>query len=138
MIERDEDTFKMLMTVAEDINLSSSNYNGEIIGIDYYANLAVLTPEQLTILLQRWQHKRQVCLRECWASQWMVVQLCLLITLAIFIAWLSGGYAGIFASIIGVVAMIAMIEDKRVSIAKRNWQDASKVCERLQQFNDAS
>lgn len=135
MIERDEDTFSALKAVAEDIDLSSRNYNDEIIGIDYYANLQVLTPDQLTILQTLWQQKRQTCLKERWASQWMVVQVCLLILLAMFIAWLSGGFAGILASIAGVVAMIAMIEDKRVSIAKRNLNDAIKVCERLQQIN---
>ncbi|MDX1573821.1 MAG: hypothetical protein R3341_07305 [Methylophaga sp.] len=135
MIERDEDTFSALKAVAEDIDLSSRNYNDEIIGIDYYANLQVLTPDQLTILQTLWQQKRQTCLKERWASQWMVVQVCLLILLAMFIAWLSGGFAGILASIAGVVAMIAMIEDKRVSKAKRNLNDAIKVCERLQQIN---
>lgn len=134
MIERDEDTFSALLAVAEDIDLASRNYNDEIIGIHYYANLQVLTPEQLALLQARWQQKRQTCLKERWASQWMVVQVCMLIVLAIFIAWLSGGYAGIVASIIGVVAMIAMIEDKRVAIAKRNLKDATKVCERLQNF----
>ena len=134
MIERDEDTFSALLAVAEDIDLSSRNYNDEIIGIDYYANLQVLTAEQLALLQDRWQQKRQTCLKERWASQWMVVQVCMLIILAIFIAWLSGGYAGIMASIIGVVAMIAMIEDKRVAIAKRNLKDAIQVCERLKQF----
>ncbi len=134
MIERDEDTFSALKAVAEDINLSSRNYNDEIIGIDYYANLKVLTPSQTNALLELWQQKQQTCFKERWASQWMVVQVCLLVVLAIVIAWLSGGFAGILASIIGVVAMIAMIEDKRVAIAKRNLQDAIKVCERLQQI----
>lgn len=134
MIERDEDTFSVLKAVAEDINLSSRNYNDEIIGIDYYANLQVLTPSQVDTLLDLWHQKQQTCLKERWASVWMVVQVCMLIVLAMFIAWLSGGFAGILASIIGVVAMIAMIEDKRVAIAKRNLQDAIKVCERLQQI----
>lgn len=135
MIERDEDTFSALKAVAEDINLSSRNHNDEIIGIDYYANLQVLTPAQRETLLALWQLKRQTCLKECLASQWMVVQVCLLIMLAMFIAWLSGGFAGILASIFGVVAMIVMIEDKRVAIAKRNLKDAIKVCERLHQIN---
>ncbi|MCX4189675.1 hypothetical protein [Methylophaga sp. OBS3] len=134
MIERDEDTYKVLMESAEDITLASRNYNDEIIGIDYYANLSVLTDEQLTTLIERWQDKRLTCIKERWASQWMVVQVCGLIMAAMFIAWLSGGYAGIFVSIAGVIAMIAMIEDKRVSIAKRNMNDAIKVCERLQSF----
>ena len=135
MIERDEDTFSALQAMAETIDLSSRNYNDEIIGIDYYANLAVLTPAQLKTLQHLWHQKRQTCLKERLASQWMVVQVLLLISLAMFIAWLSGGFAGIVASIIGVVAMIAMIEDKRVSVAKRNLSDAIKVCERLHQFD---
>lgn len=135
MIERDEDTFTALKAVAEDIDLSSRNHNDEIIGIDYYTNLQVLTPQELTILLDLWQQKRLTCLKERLATQWMVIQVCLLIALAMFIAWRSGGFAGILASIIGVVAMIAMIEDKRVAIAKRNLNDAIKVCEHLQRFN---
>lgn len=132
MIERDEDTFSALQAMAENIDLSSRNHNDEIIGIDYYANLAVLTPAQLKTLQHCWQLKRQTCLKERLASQWMVVQVLLLISLAMFIAWLSGGFAGIVASIIGVVAMI---EDKRVAVAKRNLSDAIKVCERLHQFD---
>ncbi len=135
MIERDEDTFSALQAMAENIDLSSRNHNDEIIGIDYYANLAVLTPAQLKTLQHLWQLKRQTCLKERLASQWMVVQVFLLISLAMFIAWLSGGFAGIVASIIGVVAMIAMIEDKRVAVAKRNLSDAIKVCDRLHQFD---
>lgn len=134
MIERDEDTFSALRAVAEDINLSSRNHNDEIIGVDYYANLQILTPGELKVLLSLWQRKQQTCRKERWASQWMVVQVCILIMLAMFIAWLSGGFAGIFASIVGIVAMIAIIEDKRVAVAKRNLQDAIKVCERLQQL----
>ncbi len=135
MIERDEDTFSALQAMAETIDLSSRNHNDEIIGIDYYANLAVLTQAELKTLQHLWQLKRQTCLKEKLASQWMVVQVLLLISLAMFIAWLSGGFAGILASIIGVVAMIAMIEDKRVSVAKRNLSDAIKVCDRLHQFD---
>lgn len=135
MIERDEDTFSALQAMAETIDLASRNHNDELIGIDYYANLTVLTQAQLKTLQHLWQLKRQTCRKECLASQWMVVQVFLLISLAMFIAWLSGGFAGIVASIIGVVAMIAMIEDKRVAVAKRNLNDAIKVCERLQQFD---
>jgi hypothetical protein len=39
----------------------------------------------------------------------------------------SGGIAGTLISIVGVIAMIAMIEDKRVAIAKRNLSDARQV-----------
>ena len=135
MIERDEDTFSALQAMAETIDLASRNHNDELIGIDYYANLTVLTQAQLKTLQHLWQLKRQTCRKECLASQWMVVQVFLLISLAMFIAWLSGGFAGIVASIIGVVAMIAMIEDKRVAVAKRNLNDAIKVCARLHQFD---
>mgnify|MGYP000698796901 CR=1 FL=1 len=85
MIERDEDTFGVLKAVAEDINLSSRNYNDEIIGIDYYANLQVLTPSQVDTLLDLWHQKQQTCLKERWASVWMVVQVCMLIVLAMFL-----------------------------------------------------
>ena len=37
----------------------------------------------------------------------------------------------VIASIVGVIGMIAMIEDKRVQKAKRNLSDAEKVCNKL-------
>ena len=45
---------------------------------------------------------------------------------------ISGGIAGTLISIVGVIAMIAMIEDKRVSVAKRNLADAREVYKTLQ------
>lgn len=127
MIERDEDTFAALREMAEDIHLVSRNHNDEIIGIEYYTNLSVLTDAERIELQQLWQRKCVTCHKEKLASQWMVVQIFILIGLAIYIAWISGGIAGIISSMIGVVAMIAMIEDKRVAIAKRNLADARRV-----------
>lgn len=130
-MEKDEDTFDALKAVAESISLCSRNENDELIGVEYYQHFEVLTAEELALLEQLWQQRRVVCQKERWASQWMVVQVFMLIGLAIFIAWLSGGMAGVLASIVGVVGLIAMIEDKRVAKAKRNYRDAEQVCLRL-------
>lgn len=134
MIERDEDTFVALKEMAEDIHLVSRNHNDELIGIEYYNKLSVLTQAELLELEQLWQYKCHTCRKEKLASQWMVVQVFMLISLAIYIAWISGGTAGTISSIVGVVAMIAMIEDKRVRIAKRNLTDARAVHGHLSQF----
>jgi hypothetical protein len=131
MIERDEDTFIMLREMAEDIHLVSRNYNDELIGIDYYNNLSVLTKPELIELESLWKHKCNTCYKEKLASQWMVMQVFILISIAITIAWFSGGIAGAISSLVGVVAMIAMIEDKRVMLAKRNLADARRVYQHL-------
>lgn len=125
--ERVEDTYQKLMEVAEDISLCSRNYNDELIGIDYYKQLDVLTHEQLRVLVQAWHRRWQTCKKEKLASQFMVVQILGLISLAMWIAWLSGGWFGAIASIAGVVGMIKMIEDDRVRKAKRNLADAERV-----------
>lgn len=134
MLERDEDTFAALKEMAEDIHLVSRNHNDEIIGIEYYNTLSVLSYDELMELEQLWHYKCTTCHKEKLASQWMVVQVFMLISLAIYIAWVSGGIAGAISSIVGVVAMIAMIEDKRVRIAKRNLADARKVHQHLSDF----
>ena len=43
IIERNEDVFSALKDMAGDIHLVSRNYNDELIGIHFYANLNVLT-----------------------------------------------------------------------------------------------
>ncbi|WP_438969678.1 hypothetical protein [Methylophaga sp.] len=134
MIERDENTFAALKEMAEDIHLVSRNENDELIGIEYFNKLAVLSREELMELEQLWSHKCATCRKEKLASQWMVIQVFMLISVAIYIAWISGGIAGTISSIVGVVAMIAMIEDKRVRIAKRNLEDAHKVHQHLCDF----
>lgn len=134
-IERDEDTFSELKAMSEDIHLLSRNYNDEIIGIDYYANLAVLSQEQLTELDQLWHKKVETCLKEKLASQWMVVQVMLISVAMIYIAAISGGkLAGVIAGVVAMLTMIAMIEDDRVRIAKRNLSDARRVYQRLSEF----
>ncbi len=134
-IERDEDTFSELKAMSEDIHLLSRNYNGEIIGIDYYTNLAVLSQEQLTELDQLWHKKVEICLKEKLASQWMVVQVMLLSLTAIYIAAITGGkLARVIAGVVAMIAMIAIIEDDRVRIAKRNLSDARRVYQRLSEF----
>ncbi|KKN23421.1 hypothetical protein LCGC14_0905260, partial [marine sediment metagenome] len=92
-MERDEDTFYMLKEMAEDPHLSSRNYNDELIGLDYYANLSVLSNEEVSLLVSLWHEKYITCQKEKLASQWMVVQIFILVAVASYIAWLSGGIA---------------------------------------------
>lgn len=125
--ERVEDTYQKLMEVAEDISLCSRNYNDELIGIDYYQQLDVLSNEQLQRLVAAWHRRWQTCKKEKLASQFMVFQVLGLISLAMWIAWLTGGWFGAIASIAGVVGMMKMIEDDRVRKAKRNLADAEHV-----------
>ena len=133
-MEKDEDTYIALKMMAETIDLSSRNDNDEIIGLEYYVNVNVLTDDELTELIQLWDQKLTTCQKEKLASQFTVIQVFGLIGLAMLIAWLSGGIAGAIASMIGVVGMIAMIEDKRVKKAKRNLKDAEKVCNKLHSY----
>lgn len=132
-MEKDEDTFDALKAVAESITLTSRNDNDEVIGVEYYNHLELLTPAELAELITLWQKRKLLCHKERWASQLMVIQVFILISLAMFIAWLSGGIAGALVSIVGIVGIIAMIEDKRVTIAKRNFRDAEQIYFRLQQ-----
>lgn len=131
MIERDEDTFVELKAMAEDIHLMSRNYNDELIGIDYYNKLALLSDEELEEVLHLWHLKCRTCHKEKLASQWMVVQVMLMIAGANYLAWLSGGIPGTIFSIMGVIAAIAMIEDKRVRRGKQNLADARRVYQHL-------
>jgi hypothetical protein len=133
-MERDENTFAALKEMAEDIHLGSRNDNDELISIEYYVNLQVLTQQELVELERLWHHKCITCQKEKLASQWMVIQVFMLIGVAIYIAWISGGIAGAVFSIMGVVAMIAMIEDKRVRIARRNLADARQIYQHLCQY----
>lgn len=131
MIERDEDTFAELRAMAEDIHLVSRNYNDELIGIEYYNKLELLSDSELTELLPLWQLKCRTCHKEKLASQWMVVQVMLLIAGANYLAWLAGGIPGTLFSIMGMIAAIAMIEDKRVRRGKQNLADARRVYQHL-------
>jgi hypothetical protein len=136
-IERDEDTFEAIREVAVGIDLGSRNYNDELIAIHYYKKLDVLTAPELEQLIELWQHKSHICYKEMLASRWMVIQIILLLSLVMYIAWLSGGrYAAVGAGVFCVSGMIAMIEDKRVSIAKRNYRDALLVRRHLEHFKD--
>lgn len=137
MIERDEDTFAALREMAEDIHLVSRNHNDELIGIEYYNNLQVLSTQELDELVTLWQRKKITCHKEKLASQWLVMQVLLLIAFAIYVAWLSGGISGTISSLIGMIAMIKMIEDKRVRIARRNLADASRVYQHLSDYQQA-
>jgi hypothetical protein len=131
MIERDENTYSALKEMAEDIHLVSRNDNDELIGVDYYNKLSILSDQELDELLRLWQRKVTTCHKEKLASQWMVVQILMFISFAIYLAWQFGGLTGVLSSITGVIAMIAMIEDKRVIIAKRNLADARRVYQQL-------
>jgi len=131
--ERNEDVFTALKDMAEDIHLVSRNYNDELIGIDYYANLAVLTDAELTELIHLWHIKSVTCHKEKLASQWMVIHIFLIISTVEYIASISGGVIVVtIAGLLGIIAMIAMLEDKRVAKAKRNLKDAITVHQHLQ------
>ena len=131
--ELDEDVFVALKDIAEEINLESRNYNDELIGIDYYANLAFLTAAELTDLIDLWHVKTQTCHKEKLASQWMVIQIFIIISFAEYMASISGGVIVVtIAGLLGIIAMIAMLEDKRASNAKRNLKDAITVHQHLQ------
>ncbi len=126
-MEKDADTFKALMEMAEDLHLSSRNHNDEVIGIEYYNNLDVLSGEERQTLIDAWHKKHRLCVKERLASQWMVIQIILLTALAMWIAWMSGGVFGALVSIAGIIGIIAMIEDKRVQVAKKNLEDCEAV-----------
>lgn len=131
-MENDADTFDQLMIMAEDVHLRSRNHNDEVIGIEFYNNLSVLSDDERQTLIDAWQDKHRTCVKERLASQWMVIQVMLLTGLAMWIAWMSGGIAGALVSIAGIIGIIAMIEDKRVQIAKRNLEDCEAVLAALQ------
>lgn len=131
--ELNEDVFAALKDMAEDIHLVSRNYNDELIGIDYYTNLAVLTVAELTELIDLWHVKTQTCHKEKLASQWMVIQIFIIISFSGYMASISGGVIVVtIAGLLGIIAMIAMLEDKRASNAKRNLNDAIFVHQHLQ------
>jgi membrane protein insertase Oxa1/YidC/SpoIIIJ len=131
--ELNKDVFVTLKDMAEDIHLVSRNYNDELIGIDYYANLAVLKAAELTELIDLWHVKTQTCHKEKLASQWMVIQIFIIISFAEYMASISGGVIVVtIAGLLGIIAMIAMLEDKRTSNAKRNLKDAITVHQHLQ------
>jgi hypothetical protein len=131
--ELNEDVFVALKNMAEDIHLVSRNYNNELIGIDYYANLAALTAAELTELIDLWHVKTQTCHKEKLASQWMVIQIFIIITFTEYMASISGGFIVFtIAGLLGIIAMIATLEDKRASNAKRNLKDAILVHQHLQ------
>ena len=132
--ERDEDTFTALKEMAEDIYLQSRNYNDELIGIDYYANLRVLTRGEMDQLRSLWHSKCVICRKEKLASQWMLMQMLIFVVFTAYVAWLLGGVAGIISGFISVMAMMFIIEDKRVVKAKKNLQDARRVYQHLLDF----
>ncbi len=127
-IERDEDVFEAIKAVGEDIHLGSRNYNDELIAIEYYKNLTVLSYDQLTTLEQIWHDKVNTCLKEKLASRWMLIQVILIILAVTYIAWFSAGeYAAIIAGILGLIAIVRMLEDDRVRIATKHERDAISV-----------
>ncbi len=131
--ELNEDVFAALKDMAEDIHLVSRNYNDELIGIDYYTNLSFLSAAELAELIDLWHLKTQTCQKEKLASQWMVIQIFIIISFAEYMASISGGVIVVtIAGLLGIVAMIAMLEDKRASNAKSNLKDAILVYQHLQ------
>jgi hypothetical protein len=134
-IERDEDVFDAIKEVGEDIHLESRNYNNELIAIEYYKKLSVLSLEQLITLESIWSEKTHTCLKEKLASRWMVIQVILIIVTVTYIAWFTAGdYAAIVAGVLGMIAIVRMLEDDRVRIASKKYKDATLVYEHLKKF----
>lgn len=133
-LERDEDTFNELKEMGLDIHYVSRNYNNEVIGIEYYKNFDVLTDEELTELKKIWQQKVSNCLKEKLASQWMIVQVIAFSLFSIYLAWVSHPYAGIVVSVVAVITMIKLLEERRIRIAKRNLSDAKLVYTKILKY----
>lgn len=130
-IEKDEDTYSELKEMALDIHLVSRNYNNEVIGIEYYANIDVLTDDELTELESLWHHKVNTCLKEKFASNWMMVQILVISVINIYIAWLSHPYAGIAAFVVLLIFILKIADERRIKKAKRNLADARLVHDKL-------
>lgn len=126
-MESDADTSQALLEMADEVHRSSRNHNDEVIGIEYYNNLRILSEHERVVLLEAWQQKQRLCVKERLASQWMVIQVMLLTVMAMWIARLSGDVPGVLVSIAGIIGMIFMIEDKRVQTAKWSLEDCEAV-----------
>lgn len=133
-IEKDEDTYSELKEMALDIHLVSRNYNSEIIGIDYYSNFDVLTEKELVELEKLWHKKVNTCIKEKFASNWMMVQIIVISILNILIAWLSHPYAGVIAFVVLMIFILKIADEKRIKKAKRNLADARLVHNKLLQY----
>lgn len=57
-MESDADTSQALLEMADEVHLSSHDHNDEVIGIEYYNNLRVLSEHERVVLLEAWQQKR--------------------------------------------------------------------------------
>lgn len=133
-IEKDEDTYSELKDMALDIHLVSRNYNNEVIGIEYYSNFDVLTETELLDLEALWHKKVNTCLKEKLASNWMMVQILVISTFSIYLAWLSHPYAGVVAAVVLLIFILKIGDEKRIRKAKRNLADARLVHEKLLKY----
>ncbi len=133
-IEKDEDTYSELKEMALDIHLVSRNYNKEVIGIEYYSNFDVLTEKELLELESLWHKKVNTCLKEKFASNWMMVQILVISTLNIYLAWLSHPYAGVVAAVVLLIFILKIADEKRIRKAKLNLADARLVHEKLLKY----
>jgi Flp pilus assembly protein TadB len=133
-IEKDEDTYSELKEMALDIHLVSRNYNNEVIGIEYYKNFDVLTEKELKELENLWHQKVNTCVKEKFASNWMMVQILVISVINIYIAWLSHPYAGVAACVVLLIFILKIADEKRIKKAKRNLADARLVHNKLLKY----
>jgi Flp pilus assembly protein TadB len=132
MVDRAQTIFNELLTTAEAVSLVSRNHNNELIGVAFCHELDKLTAQQLDTLNQAWQTRLKRAKKEKFSAQFMIIQLCTLMLLAVVCAWLIGSIAGVVASLIGISGLMMILDSKRVVQAKINLKDAESVCLALQ------
>jgi hypothetical protein len=119
--------FDELLSTAESDSLCSRNHNNELLGIDCYQQLSLLSHTQLSRLEEAWQRKRLRAQKEKISSQFMIVQMTLLMLIAVICAWFIGGIVGLITSLVGIFGLFIVIDSKRVSTAKQNLLDADAI-----------
>ncbi|MCX4187510.1 hypothetical protein [Methylophaga sp. OBS4] len=134
MVDRAQAIFNERLTTAEAVSLVSRNHNNELIGVEFCHELDndKLTAQQLATLKQAWQTRLSRAKKEKFSAQFMIIQLCTLMLLAVVCAWLIGGVAGVVASLIGISGLMMIIDSKRVAQAKINLKEVETVCVALQ------
>jgi len=119
--------FNELLSNAESSSLSSRNHNNELLGIDCYPELSQLNRTQLSRLEEAWQIKRRRAHKEKISSQFMIVQMIVLMLVSVVCAWFIGGIVGLITSLVGIFGLFIVIDSKRVSTAKQNLLDADAI-----------
>jgi Flp pilus assembly protein TadB len=105
-----------------------------VIGIEYYKNFDVLTEKELKELENLWHQKVNTCVKEKFASNWMMVQILVISVINIYIAWLSHPYAGVAACVVLLIFILKIADEKRIKKAKRNLADARLVHNKLLKY----